>query len=59
MKKRILAKLLKIEEIDLSKLPKNTILVAKELSTSDSAKMNLKNISGIIQKLVVSIRIWL
>ena len=48
MKKRILAKLLKIEEIDLSKLPENTILIAKELSTSDTAKMNLKNISGII-----------
>lgn len=51
MKKRILAKLLKIEEIDLSKLPENTILVAKELSTSDIAKMNLKNISGIITEI--------
>lgn len=51
MKKRILAKLLKIEEINLSKLPENTILVAKELSTSDSAKMNLKNISGIITEI--------
>lgn len=51
MKKRILAKLLKIEEIDLSKLPENTILVVKELSTSDSAKMNLKNISGIITEI--------
>lgn len=51
MKKRILAKLLKIEEIDLSKLPENTILVAKELSTSDTAKMNLKNISGIITEI--------
>lgn len=51
MKKRILAKLLKIEEIDLSKLPENTILVAKELSTSDSAKMNLKKISGIITEI--------
>lgn len=51
MKKRILEKLLKIEEIDLSKLPENTILVAKELSTSDSAKMNLKNISGIITEI--------
>ena len=51
MKKRILEKLLKIEEIDLSKLPENTILVAKELSTSDTAKMNLKNISGIITEI--------
>ena len=44
MKKRILSKLLNIKEIDLSKLPENTILVAKELSTSDTAKINLKNI---------------
>lgn len=51
MKRRILYKLLKIEEIDLSKLPKNTILVAKELQTSDTAKMNLKNISGIITEI--------
>lgn len=51
MKKRILAKLLKIEEIDLSKLPENTILIAKELSTSDTAKMDLKNISGIITEI--------
>ena len=51
MKRRILYKLLKIEEIDLSKLPKNIILVAKELQTSDTAKMNLKNISGIITEI--------
>ena len=46
MKKRILSKLLNIKEIDLSKLPENTILVAKELSTSDTAKINLKNIKN-------------
>ncbi len=51
MKNRILAKLLKIKEVDLSKLPENTILVAKELSTSDTAKMNLKKISGIITEI--------
>ena len=51
MKKRILSKMLNIKEIDLSKLPENTILVAKELSTSDTAKMNLKNISGIITEI--------
>ena len=51
MKKRILSKLLKIEEIDLSKLPKETILIAKELTTSDIAKINLKNISGIITEI--------
>lgn len=51
MKNRILAKLLKIKEVDLSKLPENTMLVAKELSTSDTAKMNLRNISGIITEI--------
>lgn len=51
MKKRILSKLLKIEEIDLSKLPKDTILIAKELTTSDISKINLKNISGIITEI--------
>ena len=51
MKNRILSKMLNIKEIDLSKLPENTILVAKELSTSDTAKMNLKNISGIITEI--------
>ena len=48
MKKRILSKLLKIQEVDLSNLPQNTILVAKELATSDTARLNLKNIAGII-----------
>lgn len=51
MKKRILSKLLKLQEIDLSNLPINTILVAKELTTSDTAKLNLKNVSGIITEI--------
>lgn len=51
MKKRILSKILNIKEIDLSKLPQNTILVAKELTTSDTAKLDLKNISGIITEM--------
>ena len=38
MKKRILSKLLKLQEVDLSNLPQNTILVAKELATSDTAR---------------------
>ena len=33
MKKRILSKLLKLQEVDLSNLPQNTILVAKELAS--------------------------
>ena len=48
MKKKIIAKIIGKEEINLSKLPSNTILVAKELSTSDIAKLDFKNISGII-----------
>lgn len=48
MKKKIIAKIIEKEEINLSKLPSNTILVAKELSTSDIAKLDFKNIVGII-----------
>lgn len=48
MKKKIIAKIIGKEEINLSKLPLNTILVAKELSTSDIAKLDFKNIEGII-----------
>lgn len=48
MKKKIIAKIIGKEEINLSKLPSNTILVAKELSTSDIAKLDFKNIEGII-----------
>ena len=51
MKKRILSKLLKIQEVDLSNLPQNTILVAKELATSDTARLNLKNVTGIITEI--------
>ncbi len=51
MKKKILEKVLKKESIDLSKIPKGTILVAKEITTSDTAKLNFKNISGIITEL--------
>ena len=36
---------------DLSQLPKNSILVAKELSTSETAKLNLKNVEGIVTEL--------
>lgn len=48
MKKKIISKIIGKEEINLSKLPSNTILVAKELSTSDIAKLDFKNIEGII-----------
>ena len=48
MKRKVLSKILNVKEINLSNLPKNTILVAKELSTSNTAKLDLKNIEGII-----------
>ena len=51
IKNRILAKLLNEETINTSKLPPNTILVAKELTTSDTAKLNFDNVSGIITEI--------
>ena len=48
MKRKVLSKILNVKEINLSNLPKNTILVAKELSTSNTAKLDLKNIEGIL-----------
>ena len=51
MKKKILAKLLGKEEINLSQLPSNSILVTQELTTSDTAKLDLKNVAGIITKI--------
>lgn len=51
MKRKVLSKILNIKEINLSNLPVNTILVAKELSTSNTAKLDLKNIEGIITEI--------
>lgn len=48
MKKKVLYKILNKEEINLAQLPPNTILVTNELTTSDTAKLNLKSIAGII-----------
>ena len=48
MKNKLLEKLTNTKKIDLSTLPENTILVAKELSTSDTANINLANLNGII-----------
>ena len=42
---------MKLQEVDLSNLPQNTILVAKELATSDTARLNLKNVAGIITEI--------
>lgn len=51
MKRKILAKILNQKDINLSELPQNTILVSKELSTSNTAKLDLKNIAGIVTEL--------
>lgn len=51
IKNRIIAKLLNEETIDISKLKPNTIIVATELTTSDTAKLDFKNVSGIITEL--------
>ena len=51
MKRKVLSKILNIKEINLSNLPIHTILVTKELSTSNTAKLDLKNIEGIITEI--------
>lgn len=51
IKDRVIAKLLKKDKIDVSHLKPNTIIVAKELTTSDTAKIDIKNINGIITEM--------
>ena len=51
IKNRVLGKLFKEETIDLSNLNPNTIIVATELTTSETAKLDFKNVSGIITEL--------
>ncbi len=51
IKDRVLAKLLNEESINISALAPNTIVVATELTTSDTAKLDFKNVSGIITEL--------
>lgn len=51
IKNRILGKLLNEETVDINKLPPNTIIIAKELTTSDTAKLDFKNVSGIITEI--------
>lgn len=48
MKNKVINKIINKAELDLSNLPENTVLVGKDLSTSDTAKLNLKTIAGII-----------
>ncbi len=51
IKDRVLGKLFKEETIDLNNLNPNTIIVATELTTSETAKLDFKNVSGIITEL--------
>ena len=51
IKNRILVKLLNEEMIDITNLSPNTIIVAKELTTSDTAKLDFKDVSGIITEI--------
>ena len=51
IKNRILAKLFKEEIVDISKLNPNTIIVATELTTSNTAKLDFRNVSGIITEM--------
>lgn len=51
IKDRVLAKLLNEQTINISELNPNTIIVATELTTSDTAKLDFKNVSGIITEL--------
>ena len=51
IKNRIISKLLKIEEKDFGQIDPNTIIVIQELTTSDTAKINLNNITGIISEI--------
>ena len=51
IKNRIIAKLFNEEAVNISKLNPDTIIVATELTTSDTAKLDFKNVSGIITEL--------
>lgn len=51
IKNRIISKLLEIEENDFSSIEPNTIIVTQEFTTSDTAKINMKNVSGIISEI--------
>lgn len=48
IQQRILRKLLKVEEKDLSALEPNTVVAAEDLTTSDTAKLDIKHVCGII-----------
>ncbi len=49
--KRWLKNILGIEIVDLSSLPKDTIIIAKDLTPSDTAQLDLKNIVGFVTEI--------
>ena len=51
IKNKVLGKLFKEDTFDLTKLEPNTIIVAEELTTSDTAKLDFSNVSGIVTEL--------
>ena len=51
IKNRVLAKLFNEEVVNISKLDPNTIIVATELTTSDTAKLDFDNVVGIITEI--------
>ena len=51
IKTRMLKLLLGIEDVDISQVPKDTVLVAKDLTPSMTAGINPDNIAGIITEL--------
>lgn len=51
IKNRLITKLLNEEIVNINKLEKDTIIVATELTTSDTAQINFKNVVGIITEI--------
>ena len=51
IKNRIMSKLLNKAEQPMQEILPNTIIVTEELTTSDTSKINLKNISGIVSEI--------
>ena len=51
IKNKIIDKIFGEDNLNLKKLPQNTILVAKELTTSETAKLDFENVSGIITEI--------
>ena len=51
IKNRVLAQLSNEKSVNLSELKHNTIIVATELTTSDTAKLDFSNVSGIITEI--------